>query len=410
MQEKMNKGVEEEVVIPESLTCPVTKELFKKPVVVFPSGKTYEEWVVLQLLENANKKYEPALCPLTRQKIINHAINYSVKDAVADFLIHNPSLKAAKEEEAAAPQAPAEFKEPQPISPRRNQFTGTGANAPQGFNFLFGGLSRPPIFQYRTLPVSVAEQSAVDEALARRLQEMEISANQEAEREAFLARPSSYSQSYGSTPRPSVRSTPPSVEHRPLPRAPRVEPTAARNVAEDSFHPLNTAIDKERQVLINDLKNLIYALKFEVGPQPRGSIQNDSLVFFAIVEHMLLQPLPWQKIKVAEGPKNDHMYQVLKAAIRALKELNKDLLSASKQSHNGQYDCVQTTLKGNLSIAQHRGYAGFAQSMGTISNQPGLLVHGILQRVELCFKQIEERYPNSLVHEQKSEGTRMGGM
>ncbi len=160
--------------------------------------------------------------------------------------------------------------------------------------------------------------------------------------------------------------------------------------------PLNNADqEKLRDDLLDDIQNIIWALKFETGPQPQGSIQNFSLLFFAMIESTLLPPLPWQKIQVAEGPKNESMYEILKAAKRSLKELDPSFLVNCKEQCMHQYDQVQPLLTQARSLSDSK-YARFAKKVGTVSNQPGYWVSSVIKKVEshlpaLCAAEISLR-------------------
>ncbi len=102
-------------------------------------------------------------------------------------------------------------------------------------------------------------------------------------------------------------------------------------------------------------------------------------MFIAMFERV--DPLPWQKIQVAEGPKRECMYVILKAAIDALKQLDETILENCKQLYADQYDIVQPTF-GAVKSLGHSKYATFAKTMGTITNQPGHLVYNIINKVE----------------------------
>lgn len=157
-----------------------------------------------------------------------------------------------------------------------------------------------------------------------------------------------------------------------------------------SATPVLTISEKtDRDFLVKDIQNVIYALKFEKGPLPQGRIQNFSLLFFALIEQAFLEPLPWQKITVKEGPKTPAMYAVLKAAIRSLNTLNPDFLIKAKEEHAGQYDRVKTLLGGELSLNKN-GYTAFAQFLGTINNQPGYLVNEIILRVDQLLDELKQ--------------------
>lgn len=125
---------------------------------------------------------------------------------------------------------------------------------------------------------------------------------------------------------------------------------------------------------INDVQNLIYALKFEEGPKPRGRIDNMALLFFALIEHACLKQLPWQTIKVAEGPKSVAMFHVLKAAKSSLEQNNPEILDESIERYKGQYDLVKPLLGEEKSLSDG-GYVNFAAAVGTIKDQPGYLVY-----------------------------------
>jgi hypothetical protein len=142
---------------------------------------------------------------------------------------------------------------------------------------------------------------------------------------------------------------------------------------------------KKHDDLINDIQNLIWALGFETGPKPKGRIDNLALVFFALIEQAFLEPLPWQKIHVATGPKDFAMYHVLQAAISAIKVLNPGILYKAKLVNAGKYDLIETLLDklvgGERSI-HDGGYVKIANTFGTITSQPGYLVNELIKQTE----------------------------
>ena len=108
-----------------------------------------------------------------------------------------------------------------------------------------------------------------------------------------------------------------------------------------------------RDELIKDIQDIIYALGFERG-------------------------LP--KIKIKTGPTVPPMYEVLKAAIRSLKELDEDIINSAKKQYDGQYDLVRSLLYGTISLGKSNNFE-FVRQLDSVIDQPGFVIDKILERV-----------------------------
>lgn len=133
------------------------------------------------------------------------------------------------------------------------------------------------------------------------------------------------------------------------------------------------------KTLIKEIQHLIWALKFEKGPEPRGILDNSSPAFFPLIEDVLRQPLPWQKIEVVAGPLNDTMYCVLRAAKCAIEQLCPELFEKVKTNYEGRYNLVQPL-------------RGEAKSISNAKNQPGDLVNKMVIRVQNMMDYLKEAY------------------
>ena len=69
------------------LICPISKEIFYKPVTT-NDGFTYEEWAIKQILDSHNK-----VSPITREAITSYCENKIAKNLVNNILEQNPELK-----------------------------------------------------------------------------------------------------------------------------------------------------------------------------------------------------------------------------------------------------------------------------------------------------------------------------
>ncbi len=316
---------EKEFKIPNSLLCPITHQILKHPVTLFPSGIVIEQQAADKIIVN-----DP-VCPITRKPIKAYSKAYKVEEMIEEFLKEYPIAK----NEQYVPEAPftevieKEVNHDKPMemtSEIKNRGVSGAAQrntlAPQDLSMIFG-----------FLPTELKPQSHPRQ-------------------------------------RPPAPTPPPS----PQPRSPQPLPLEIK--------PLDHA-EKEnlRKELLDDVQNLIWALRFESGPKPRGTIQNFSLLFLALVESAMSEPLAWQKIEVAEGPKNESMYQILKAATRALKHLDLSILENSKNQYRHQYDQVKPKIGPVRSLSDSK-YAKFAKTIGSISNQPGSLVFNMINKVE----------------------------
>jgi len=71
-------------ISPELISCPVTKEIYHTPVVLFPSGFTLEKSVAERISH----------CPMTRLAITGHVINKEIATLVAKYIENNPTASA----------------------------------------------------------------------------------------------------------------------------------------------------------------------------------------------------------------------------------------------------------------------------------------------------------------------------
>ena len=82
------KGYDEKCKEPEHLLCPITKRMYKDPVIVVATGQTYEMKAITNHLENT------ANDPVTRETIIGTKpilqINWGIRKAVEFWLKEHP--------------------------------------------------------------------------------------------------------------------------------------------------------------------------------------------------------------------------------------------------------------------------------------------------------------------------------
>jgi len=332
--------IEDEIQIPDELLCPVTRLIFLDPVIVYPSKQIFEREIIEALTQMAKQQNCELICPLTRIPITHYESSDSVKSNVENFLTNNPNVSNQR----YVREKPSE-----------------------------AYLVQKPIVQNNT------DYMESDAELARELDRQE--------REQFARENQRQLE--------SQRELEKQKQSQEAYRQKLIKEQQAKEV---KVINLSYSDQKIRDKLIDDVQNLIFALGFETGPKPRGRIDNFALLFFAMIEQALLEPLPWQKIKVNTGPKSQEMYQTLKAAIRALKETNPEILEKAKLQNAEKYDLVKTWLGGELSLGKS-GYAVFAQTMGTINNQPGDHVSRLLREVEKflaekCIHQLNNNYTN----------------
>jgi len=73
---------------PKSLICPITKSLFRDPVIVPESGYTYEKKALVRHLKGPRKKD-----PITQQHVTGEfQVNRAIRDAVAEWLHRHPGI------------------------------------------------------------------------------------------------------------------------------------------------------------------------------------------------------------------------------------------------------------------------------------------------------------------------------
>lgn len=314
---------------PHHLFCPISQQIYFKPVTVFPSGHVYEKEIVDHLIESARAQSKQALCALTRMPIENYVEAWKIAAAVDDYLRDHPNA-------------------------RSEQYKPINAN-------LTKTVQAEP----------ASNQLREDATMARELTQQQIREEQDGERErrshaAYIALLERERRRNNLIERVHLQT----LQNRPT---------------------LTSAEERERDLIVREIQDIIFALGFEAGPKRQGRINNPSLLFFALIEQGFLKPMPWQKIKISKGPKTLAMYDVLKAAIRALNELDPEVLTTARSQHARQYDRVKT-LRGEFSLGQNT-YASVAHMSGTIKNQPGDLVNQVLLRVNYLLAELCRKYP-----------------
>lgn len=347
------------LVHPNYLVCPLTGQIFLNPVIVTPSGHTFEQEYVEKLIALAKQQGKVATCPLTRQEITGYVIAWSIKAAVQQYLESTPEAKIDL----------------------YNNATNTSDNAPLP-NSLPETTSESPHANH-------SEQMQADERLARELQrEMEDS-----DRERRLREERTRRSNEAFRARQERRAA---EQQRERERARSVQQITHRQARpEDHKIALYGEEKEKRNTLIQDIKNLIYALGFEEGPRSQGTITNPSLLAFALIETIFLPSQPWQKIKIQDGPKSAIMHTVLKAAIQALEEINKEVLNQAIEASAHTHDLVKTKFGGEVSLS-NGGYAKLALMAGTVNGQPGYLVDQILARVNYMLNQLSLKHASQV--------------
>lgn len=153
----------------------------------------------------------------------------------------------------------------------------------------------------------------------------------------------------------------------------------------------NIAISAEdkykRDILIKEIQNLIHGLGFN----NQGSGE-EIPAFYAF--NFIAELFSSTSCSIT-GPISAAMHEVLKAAVRALRELDPDILKNAKQQYAGQYDLVQPWLGEKVSLGMD-SYASFAKSVGTVNNQSGDLVQQMLVRVEQMLQDLCSKYKNNV--------------
>jgi len=349
------------ITIPRHLKCPVTEFFFLQPVVVWPSAHVFEKEVIEQLIKQSTPD-KPATCPLSRLPIQSYKTAWAIADAVNEFIRDNPGA----EEEQYKRKNP-EISTTQTVSSSTASTSGYAASS---------GVSDANQADKTLLQIQA------DEVLARELAKEGIpDRNNPARGQADLQ----ISRREPSHPGPSSSFFQAPVHRTTL--------ASSSNLTTEHLSTIRLSSQEKGALntLISDLKNLVYALQFERGPLPRNPIQNDSLLVFAFIAQIFVDPLPWQKIVVKEGPKTDIMYEMLKTAIRALEELKPSILEQARSRYAGQFDVVKTMFAGERSLSTS-GYAAFAKHMGTIQDQPGYLVDQILTRVNTMLSHLKQTY------------------
>lgn len=346
----------DEIEIPKHLTCPVTLLIFLEPVTVLPSGHVYEKEIIQALLLEGSKQKKEVVCPISRTPITGYINAWNILSGVDEYLQQNPNSKNqlyVREKPEHAYVNIIEVKQ----EAESNQVN-------SDLNLAIE-LQRQEQANYEQQRIANEQQQRELQAERDRLIKIEIDRQRQAERE---------------------KQSQEAFRQRQL-----MEQNKQKIVKLGTN--LSFSQIKIRDTLINDAQNLIYALGFETGPKPKGRIDNFALLFFAIIEQALLEPLPWQKIKVHPGPKPRAMYEILKACIRALKEGNIEILENAKIQYAGQYELVKTWFGGEKSL-ENSGYASFARTMGTVSGQPGDHIYQLLAKVEPFLVEISPEHEN----------------
>lgn len=362
----MHNNAQQELDVPDHLTCPVSLLIYSEPVTVYPSGKTYEKEILQALAKVAADKQTEALCPLTRIPIQEYREADDVKLEVKQYLeansnAHNQVYIREKSEENYPFLKITDKKVEQ-------QITDDEAFARE--------LQCQEENEYQIENAKRIEREKQDSETKRTQELQQRHAIEESLKQAQMQLQERIAQDRIQREKQSFEAY----------RQQQLQQQRAKEEAK-AIVRLTYTQAKERDTLVDDIQNLIYALGFERGPQPRGRIDNFALVFFAMVEKAFLEPLPWQKIKVRPGPKPNAMYSVMQASIRALKETNPAILENAKAEHEGQYDLVKTWFGGEKSLAAG-GYVTVAKNMGTISYQPGDLVSSVITRADLFLQEI----------------------
>ncbi|STX52079.1 U-box domain [Legionella busanensis] len=351
---KNQEPINEHLKVPDYLVCPITKLIFLEPIIVVPSGKCYEKEVIDRLLQEAAKVGKPLLCPLTGIPIKEYVQGYNIESAVEDYLNLYPNASNRQY-----------LREDNKIEDNK---AATSDNSEQNNDVQSPSVIEPDISQ----------QITEDTVLARAMQESppssKLQRTQEFENHQRL-----------------IRSVEALHQQRQREQRTQQRQSTTSNSRQSNYNVLTETEKKAYDVLITDIQNLIYALGFEKGPRPRGKIDNFSRLFFAGIESDFLEPLPWQKIKVAPGPKPQTIYNVLKAAISSLKDMDPRVLENSKAQYKGEYDRVKNILGGQLSLNQN-SYDLFAKTMGPIKNQPGYLANQILKQVSEMHECIRSKH------------------
>jgi U-box domain len=339
-QEITDSKKAEEAEVPKYLICPITLLIFLEPVTVLPTGHIYEKELIDALLKEGKQQGKEVLCPLARLPINGYVTAWNVKSMVDDYLKLNPNAHNQ-----------------QYVREKQNSLAN---NKNVNTNNTIIRDIESDLLLAREL-----QQLELEQHERQRLEQQRIEREKERERqsqEAFR----------------------------------QLQITEKRKQEESkSKVKLDFSQQKIRDALIEDTQNLIYALKFETGPLPKGRIDNFALLFFALIEQAFLEPLPWQKIKVHPGPRPLAMYEVLKAAIRALKETNPQILERAKTQYSGQYELVKTWLGGEKTL-ENSGYAHFAQFMGTVSGQPGDHIYRLLAKIEPFLQEVCPQQTNEI--------------
>ncbi len=353
---------------PNFIVCILTSEIYKEPVIVSPSAHTYEREALEKHINNRKSQGRKVECPKSRIEITSYIKNFDMISGVELYLTMYPAAK----NDQYKPDKPDEHYCSNPVF--LNQLPEVPlAASNQAPSSEISADDRVAIeaaqAELDALPIP-RESHVVEEEQRRALMERLM---HESERERARERERRRLQTEEQhrlrmAELERVRRENQERERLRVEREREVirerERERERQIEENNkIVPLYGNENTAREMLLQDIQNLIWALRFEEGPVPRGTIDRWDGFFFAVIEKMLTSPNEWQKIKVSAGPTLPAMYIVLVAAKQALKRLDIEILNKAKSDNKGNYDCVQ-------------------KKLGTITNQPGDLVHKILTRVE----------------------------
>lgn len=391
---------------PKHLICPISLLIFKEPVTVAPSGMVYEWEEIETVIALAKSQGKQPLCPKTKMPLTGYVKAFNILEAVEDYLQAHPDAvkdQYVKSKAETLPNTPVRINHDEPAPVRRLGLVPQDPSADDRVAIaaaqaaLNAAPRRDISRQVREMAARSAALHNVDgdyspRAMVHRL--INNNAQEELRRYELFQNLHGAVQASGATQplfggqrdeererRRHVREERERIDREERERLARERSESEarrRERVRQAIAALPPAENIKRESLITDIQELIYALKFEVDKRIRD------------------YPLPWEKIAVAEGPVvPEAMHDVLLTAIKALKELNPDLLRRKKEKYQGQYDRVRTRFNGEKSLGGG-GYVGFAKAMGTIKNQPGYLIDNILIRVDLMLNDLCKDHANQV--------------
>lgn len=372
--------------IPNHLQCPISGMIFLEPVTVMPSGHTYEKEMLETLINNAKKENKTPLCPITRKPILSYGDSWAMKAVVADYLKSNP---AALDEQYKRKSDIAQNNVTNAVASASNSAAASSV-AVLPFND-----SDEESSDSDDLPLGWEDEmtaSMRSSAVPRPLERVKSSSSEESsdsdESDSIVVMKSAAVSSSASQSDDSESDESDSEESV----KPAKKKANTKLPTQEDIFKLNPIDEKSRAVMIAMIKNVIFALGFEVGPP--GTTHSTTFLsgFFAtIVDEVTYTPAPWQEIRVnRKGPKSPEMYEVLKAAIRALNSVDAEILKTAKEKYKGKYDAVKTKLAGQVSLSDKYGF--WALKIGTVQDQPGDVVRKTLSKVEKFLKDLYASY------------------